>query len=105
MFGMSADLAVQTWMQALSMSRQGYTPARLVKRAVKQTLKTAQPEVKAQAGAQIKQRSRIRQSVRTGFQELLGLLLTNAQRDVVIAKVQEIQRLLDPILAPKKAKR
>jgi hypothetical protein len=64
-----------------------------------------QPAVVAQSSADKMQRSRLRQAVRTGFDELLGLLLGNAQRDVVIAKVQEIQRLLDPILKPCKTRR
>jgi hypothetical protein len=36
------------------------------------------------------QRYRLRQSVRTGFQELLTLLLGRTERGVLIAKVQEI---------------
>jgi Trp operon repressor len=40
--------------------------------------------------------------VRTGFQALLTLLLGTTEREVLIAKVQELQRLLDPILTSKK---
>jgi hypothetical protein len=79
-------------------------PARLVKRAAKQVLRAEEPAVAAKSNAQRMQRSRVRESVRTGFQELLGLLLGSAQREVLIAKVQEIQRLLDPLLTPKKTK-
>jgi hypothetical protein len=50
------------------------------------------------------QRYRLRQSVRTGLQELLTLLLGSTERGVLIATVQEIQRLLDPLLNPKKTK-
>jgi Trp operon repressor len=35
---------------------------------------------------------------------LLTLLLGSTERGVLIAKVQEIQRLLDPLLNPKKTK-
>lgn len=41
---------------------------------------------------------------RTGFQELLTLLLGTAERPELIAKVQEIQRLIEPLLRPKKTK-
>ena len=56
----------------------------------------------AEANAGKKRRSRARQSVRAGFQELLTLLLNRAEHDVLIAKVQEIERLLEPLLNPKK---
>ena len=76
-----------------------------VKRAARQVLKTEQPAAAAALNADKNQRCRLRQSVRAGFQELFGLLLGNAQRDVLIAKLQEIERLLDPLLTPKKTKR
>ena len=38
-------------------------------------------------------------------EELLMLLLSDSQRDVLIAKVQEVQRLLEPLLTPTKARR
>jgi hypothetical protein len=98
------ELAQQAWLNALSWSRDRYVPARLVKRAVRQVLKTESPAVATESNAKRKQRSRLRQSVRTGFQELLALLLGSAERDVLIAKVQEIQRLLDPLLTPKKTR-
>ena len=104
LIGLPADLAQQAWLNALSWTRHAYVPARLVKRAVKQVLKAEKPAVAAEAKANKQQRYRLRQSVRTGFQELLALLLGSAERPVLIAKVQEIQRLLDPILTRKKTK-
>lgn len=104
LIGLPAELAVQAWINALSWSRDRQLPARLVKRAVKQVLRTERPAVGAESDAHRKQRSRLRQSVRTGFQELLSMLLGTAERAVLIAKVQEIQRLLEPILSPKKTK-
>ena len=38
---------------------------------------------------------RVPQSVRTAFQDLLTLWLNRAEHDVVIAKVQEIEPLLE----------
>jgi hypothetical protein len=99
-----ADLALQAWAHALSWSRDGFVPARLVKRAVKRVLKTDPPAAAAESKANQQQRHRLRQSVRTGFQELLTLLLGSAEREVLIAKAREIQRLLEPILSPKKSK-
>ena len=101
---LSGELAQQAWLSALSWSRQGYVPPRLVKRAVKQVLKTEKRSVTAESNAGRMQRSRLRQSVRAGFQELLTLLLGTAERQELIAKVQEIQRLLDFLLSPKKTK-
>ena len=40
---------------------------------------------------------RLRQSVGTGFQELLELLGGSTERDVLTARVWEIPRLLDPL--------
>ena len=80
-------------------------PVRMVERAVKQVLKTERPAVVAQANANKQRRCELRRSVRTGFQDLLTLLLGDAQREVVIGKVQEIQRLVEPLLAPKKTNR
>ena len=102
--GLADDLAQEAWLHALSWCRDGHVPARFVKRAVKQVLKTDQPALAVEPQENRMQRSRLRQSVRTGFQELLALLLGSAERDVVIAKVQELQGLLDPILVPKKTK-
>src|SRR5438067_320622 len=100
--GLSEELAQQAWLRALSRRRDGYVPGRMVQRAVKQVLKTERPAVVAQANADKQRRCDLRRSVRTGFQELLTLLLGNAQREVVIGKVQEIQRLVGPFRAPKK---
>jgi hypothetical protein len=36
---------------------------------------------------------------------LLALVLGSAERDVVLAKVQELKRLLEPILRSKKSRR
>ena len=101
LIGLPAELAQQAWLNALSWTRDGHVPARLVKRAVKQVLKTEQPALAAESNANKQQRYRLRQSVRTGFQDLLTLLLGSAERGVLIAKVQEIQRLLNPLLNPK----
>jgi hypothetical protein len=104
LIGLPTELAQQAWLNALSWSRDGYVPARLVKRAVRQVLKTEQPAVTAESHANKQQRYRLRQSVRTDFQELLTLLVGGAERDVLIAKVQEIQRLLEALLNPKKSR-
>jgi hypothetical protein len=100
--GLSPELAVQAWLNALSWTRQTYLPSRLVKRAVKQVLRKEQPAAASEQDAERQQRKRLRESIRAGFQELLTLLLGTAERPVLIAKVQEIQRLLDPLLRPKK---
>jgi hypothetical protein len=104
LIGLPAELAQEAWLNALSWSRGGHVSARLVTRAVKQVLKNEQPALAAESNANKQQRYRLRQSVRAGFQELLTLLLGSAERGVLIAKVQEIQRLLDPLLTPKKTK-
>ena len=49
--GLSAELTQQVWLQALGQSRDGHVIARLVKRAVKQLLKTEQPAVVAASNA------------------------------------------------------
>jgi hypothetical protein len=95
-------LAQQAWLHALGWSRDGYVPARLVKRAVKQVLKTGQPAVAAESNAAKQQRYRLLESVRTGFHELLTLFFGSTERDLLIAKVQEVQRLVEPLLNPKK---
>lgn len=102
--GLSPELAVQAWLNALSWTRQSYLPARLVKRAAKRVLRKEQPAQAAEPVAERQRRKRLRDSVRTGFQELLTLLLGTAERPELIAKVQEIQRLIEPLLKPKKTK-
>jgi hypothetical protein len=102
LIGLSPELSQQAWLEALGGSRDGYVPARLVKRAVRQLIKTKQPQTVAQATADRQERCRRRQLIRTGFKELLTMLVGNTERKVMIAKVQEIERLLEPILKPKK---
>jgi hypothetical protein len=48
------------------------------------------------------QRYRQRQAVRNGFSELLRMCFEEIKRDVLIAKIQEVQRLVDLLLNPKK---
>jgi hypothetical protein len=104
LIGLPAQHAQTAWLNALSMSHQDYVPARLVKRAAQQALRAEQPAAVIKSNAPSQQRYRNRQSVRTAFAELLTMLLGNAPRDAVIAKVQEVQRLLEPMLNPKKNK-
>lgn len=101
--GLGPELAQQAWLKALSWSPDTHVPARLVKRAAKQVLKAEQPETITNSATDRKQRSRLRQSIRTGFQELLTLLLSDTPRDTLIAKVQEIERAVTAIFpCPKK---
>lgn len=105
--GLSDELAQKAWLHALSCSPGGVVTARLVKRAVKAVLRDErdeQPVVPAEPNAVRQKRYRLRESVRTGFKELLTLLMGRAERDVLIAKVQEIERLLEPLLNPKKTR-
>ena len=102
LIGLADELAQKAWLQALGWSQDGHVPAHLVKRALKQVLKTEQPALEAKSNANKQQRSHLRQLVRARFQELLTLLLGSTERDVLIAKVQEIQRQLDPLLTLKK---
>jgi len=104
LIGLPPTLTNQAWLNALSLSPTEHVPARLVKRAVQQLLKTETPSPAVQPAAERMQRSRLRQSAKIGFQELLTMLLGTTERDVLIAKVQEIQRLLEPLLSPKKQK-
>jgi hypothetical protein len=101
--GLSAQLALSAWSKALSWSNDGHVPGLWVERAVRQELRelpsAAQPK---QPGPDKQQRCRLRQSVRTAISELLAIILGDPRREVLIAKVQEIDRLLDPILRPKK---
>ena len=46
-------------------------------------------------------RSCMRQSIRSAFDELLTLLLGTVEREVVIERVQALQRLVDPLLIVK----
>jgi hypothetical protein len=102
LISLSPDLAQQAWVRALGWSSDGYVPARLVKRAVKQLVNNEHPEVAVGQIANRQQRCRLRNSVRTGFKELLALLFQSAERDVLVVKVQEIQGLLEPLLTSKK---
>lgn len=95
------EVAQQAWLTALSWTGEGHVPARLVKKAVKKAIGPPSPGADTSSALR-QQRYRTRESIRTGFKELLTLLLTNAARDVLIAKVQELERLLRPILDPKK---
>jgi hypothetical protein len=104
LISLTPDLAQQAWVRALGWSSDDYVPARLVKRAVKQLTRSEQPAVVAGQKADKQQRYRRRKAVQTGFEELLTLLFQSAERDVLIAKVQEIQRLLEPILTPEKTR-
>jgi hypothetical protein len=105
LIGLPAELAQQAWLNALSSSRDGHVYARLVKRAVRRVLKSEVPGAAAKMNVEKKERSRLKQSIRTGFQELLALLLGNGEREVLIAKVQEIERLLNSFLDGRKIKR
>jgi hypothetical protein len=58
LIGLPVDQAQQAWLHALSWSREGYVPARLVKRAVKQMLKTEKPMLTAESNADRKQRGK-----------------------------------------------
>jgi hypothetical protein len=60
------------------------------------------PAKPKQPGPDKVQRCRLRQSVRTAISELLAIILGDPRREVLIAKVQEIERLPDPILSSKK---
>jgi hypothetical protein len=84
------------------LSQDGHVTAAQVRRALRQELREELPAIVVRAKADKQQRFRWRQSVRTGFAELLTLLLGPAERSALIAKVQEVQRLLDPVLNPKK---
>lgn len=99
--GLSPELALQAWLQTLEWARDGPVTARLVKRAVRRVLK-AEPAAVAASNAEKQRRSWVRQSVRAGFKELLTLVMGSADRDSVIAKIAEIERLLEPFLSPKK---
>jgi hypothetical protein len=103
--GLRPELAQEAWLKAVSWSRDGHVSGLWVQRAVRQVLKSQQPALAAKLSADKQQRYRLRQSVRTGFQDLLTLLFGDAKRDALIAKVQEIERLLDPILRPQKRAR
>jgi hypothetical protein len=100
--GLPEELAQKAWLQALSKAPGGQVTGLVVKRAVKWVLKTEQPAALPQSSIVRQQRYRWRESVRSGFKELITLLFGNADREVLIAKVQEIQRLLDPLLNPKR---
>jgi hypothetical protein len=104
LIGLPAELAQQAWFTALSWTQEAYVPTRLVKRAVRKVVKNDAANLPSESQGQRMHCSRLRQSVRAGFDELLALLMRSAERDVIIAKVQEIQRLLAPLLAPKKTK-
>jgi len=45
---------------------------------------------------------RIGESIRSAFDELLTLLVGTVEREVVIERVQALQRLVDPLLSVKK---
>jgi hypothetical protein len=73
-------------------------PARLVECAVKQVLKSVKSEHLAPAAelpVDRQRRHRLRQSVRTGFQELLTLLWGTAQRAVLIAKREAVEHAFE----------
>jgi hypothetical protein len=99
-----AELVQQAWLNALSWSGDSHVPVQLIKRAVKQALKAERPNLAAEPVNRRQQRRRVRESVRSGFRELLTLLLQSAERDVVIAKVQELERLLEPLLSSRKTR-
>jgi hypothetical protein len=71
-----------------------------VKRAVKELQTTGQvvPDPKTTRQRKYEQR----QSVRGAFQELLRLLLARAEHEALIVKVQELQRLVQPLMGVKK---
>ena len=102
LIGLKPEQAQAAWVTVLGWVPDGNPPARLVKRAVQQVLKTEQtPEEEGRVLAENQKRHRLRQSIRTGMNELLTMLLGNVERDALIKKVQELQRLLDPILSPR----
>jgi hypothetical protein len=102
--GLSPELMQMAWMQTLGMCKQPYVTARVVKRALRQVLKTAQPAQEAKSDAAKVQRYRWRQSVRTGLNDLEALVMGNAHRDLVLAKIGEIRSFLQPLLTTKKKK-
>jgi hypothetical protein len=104
LISLTPEDAQEAWLKALSWNRQGYVSPRLVERAVKQLVQASSETGAPKSHAPTQQRYRLRQSIQTGFQELYALLLGNASRDAVIAKAQEIHRLLEPFLNPKKTR-
>jgi hypothetical protein len=101
LIGLATELAQQAWLQALGSCPNGQVTARHVKQAVRQVLKS-DPSAAPVPGPNRQQRYEGRRAVRQGFDELITLLLKRAEPEVLLGKVQALQRLVTTILSPKK---
>lgn len=99
---LSPELALQAWLQTLEWSKGGPITALLVRRAVRKVVNTEQPANPEKVNVDRQKRYRVRQSIQTGFKELLTMIMGSADRDALLTKVGEIQRLLEPLLGGKK---
>lgn len=104
LIGLSPELAQQAWLETLGTTPAEQLTARHVRRVVNR-LKRDQPAVDAQPQPSRQQRYKVKQSIRASFGELLTLILAHEKHEVLLGKVQALERLLDPILRPRKKQR
>ncbi len=98
-----AELAQQAWLDALGHSPNGHVSARSVHKAVQRLLTPVNPGT-SESKLQAQRRYDKRCAIRKGFEEVLTLLVANGERDVLIEKVQALQRVVESALKPKKQK-